>query len=187
MKLILTISLSALICLVSKVNAQSENESPNAFPTLQQKIDSENSIEKETQNKSITKEHSFTAADPNNRSNPGVTTNYSPSTKATRTSAQVEMTEIKYTLNNSNGVLSNLLNLNEIKEKANNSANSTLLNSVEYKQLLKDISKLRTEFDSYVASKGIENCSTLEQSHYLAFLKEEGKEEAYQNAMAKLK
>lgn len=117
----------------------------------------------------------------------GTNDHLSPSKPATRTNTAKDIKSINYSLENQNGTLWNLLNLIEIKEKVNQSSNSNLLGSSEYNQLLNDISMLRNEFDNYVESKGIENCNSSEQSHYLAFLKEEGSEEAYKNAIKNLK
>lgn len=136
------------------------------------------------------KEKSTDLPDPNNRviNNSGSSESKAAVLKpATRTTSKKAITEINYSLNNHNSTISNLLMLIEIKEKVNESGNSSLLNSKEYQQLLSDINSLRKDFNSSVESKGIENCSTLEQSHYLAFLKEEGKDEAYQEAMKQLK
>jgi len=115
------------------------------------------------------------------------TTNHlSPSQPATRTNSKQTLSKIDYKIDNKISTLDNLLNLIEIKEKVNET-NSSLKNTSDYSKLTSDINTLRSTFDSYVEKKGIANCSTKEQSYYLAFLKEDGKEKAYLEAIKKTK
>lgn len=171
------------------LNAQNEEKrNHKEYPPLLERVESENSNSIPTKTEFVTKGKSENLANPDDRTIiTGSNDHLSPSKPATKTSSVKKITEINYSLDNQNGTLWNLLHLIEIKEKVNQSVNKELLNSSEYDQLLNDISTLREKFDTYVESKGIENCSSNEQSHYLAFLKEEGNEEAYENAIKNIK
>lgn len=193
-----TIFLGMTILMVSLANS-SNAQSTRVPSTTPDASMSSNKIEVSEQPESQsgviqTKEKSKDLPDPNNRVNKtsdiksdGTTAQPSVMVPATRTTEKNEITSINYSLQNNNSALTNLLNLIEIKEKVNDSNNDALKQSLEYQQLLSDITSLRSDFDNQVESKGIENCSTTEQSYYLAFLKEEGNEKAYTKAMNKLK
>lgn len=193
-----TIFLGMTILMVSLANS-SNAQSTRVPSTTPDASKSSNKIEVSEQPESQsgviqTKEKSKDLPDPNNRVNKtsdiksdGTTAQPSVMVPATRTTEKNEITSINYSLQNNNSALTNLLNLIEIKEKVNDSNNDVLKQSSEYQQLLSDITSLRSDFDNQVESKGIENCSTTEQSYYLAFLKEEGNEKAYTKAMNKLK
>jgi hypothetical protein len=172
------------------INAQTE-ESPNSSGqhTFTKRIEAGNTASKQSGTPSVSKEKSDNLANPADRTNNNSdgTSHLSTPVPATKTTSNVVISEIKYSLDNKNSTLTNLLNLIEIKEKVNESNNSSLLNSSEYDQLLSDIETLRSKFDQYVESKGINQCSTTEQSYYLAFLKEEGKEDEYNEAIQELK
>lgn len=187
MKILLTIALGAIGLLWNSSLAQSEEGTNIENPNLSKRGEVVGSSEN---NSKVThsKDNTIKKANPYHKTTNSVTSdNVAKPKPATRTNSINRIEKIEYSLDNNNSTLANLLNLIEIKERVNQSGSKNLLNSAEYIKLIDDISKLRNEFDNYVESAGIENCSTLEQSHYLAFLKEEGKEEAYQNAMAKLK
>lgn len=113
--------------------------------------------------------------------------NYAVPTPAKRMGEKEPLSKIDYSLDNNNSTLANLLMLIEIKERVNQEQNEDLLKSDSYSKLNNDISSLRVQFNQYVNSTGLENCSKTEQSHYLAFLKEEGREEEYSKAMSKIK
>ncbi|MCB9188358.1 MAG: hypothetical protein H6599_03645 [Flavobacteriales bacterium] len=187
MKVLLTIVLGTIGLFWNNSFAQSEEGSNIENPNLTKRVEVVSPKKKDS--KEITnKNSSVQKANPYHKTTDPVSSNNLAQPKpATRTTSVIQIEKIEYSLDNNNSSLTNLLSLIELKERVNQSGNLELLESSEYSTLLADISKLRTEFDNHVESTGIENCSTSEQSHYLAFLKEEGKEEAYKNAMAKLK
>jgi len=113
-------------------------------------------------------------------------TNYSASKPATRTSEVKYLSSIEYSIDPSKSDLSNLLSLTELKQEINQTS-PALLNTPEYSKLEKDIEDLKSEFNNRVQSQGVKNCSILEQSHYLAFLKEDGKMEEYSTIIQELK
>lgn len=105
---------------------------------------------------------------------------------ATKTTSQIEITEIKYDLNNSKSTLENLMLLKELRQNVVKS-NPNLLGTKGYSYLVADIDKLKTQFYSEVNTKGFENLTSFEQSQYLAMLKEDGDFDTYSQLISTLK
>lgn len=187
MKILITTAFILVASTVLNLTAQTEGETnENNSPAFGKRID-RGTITKEAKTPELPASNMDNVADPNERiadNNAGKLAKPKP---ATKTTSQVVIKKIKYSLDNGKGTLYNLITLIEFKERINEPQNSHLTSTPEYQTLLKDIISLRTEFDEYVISKGIKNCSTSEQNHYLAFLKEEGKEAEYQEAISNLK
>ncbi len=187
MKIFITTGAILLSSLTISLHAQKENKTNLGNSSFSKRIEPTPSTDKTTSKESVSKQKSEDLANPEERVAKTSSNKLSTPTPATKTSSSHKMTSIEYSLDNNNSALTNLLNLIEIKEKVNQPENENLTGSDQYKTLLKDIASLRSEFDAYVEAKGIENCSSTEKSYYLAFLKEEGNEEAYQEAMKNLK
>jgi len=183
MKILFT---SILIVGASLSSAIAQTEEENTNLSFGKRID-RGTVVKETPTPEAPKSNMENAADPNNRIVDNKAGKVAKPKPATKTTSQVVIKKIKYSLDNGKGTLYNLITLIEFKERINEPQNSHLTSTPEYQTLLEDIVSLRTEFDEYVISKGIQNCSTSEQNHYLAFLKEEGKDNEYQEAISKLK
>lgn len=99
-----------------------------------------------------------------------------------------KMTEVIYAIDSNESNFDNLTNLIDMRNKVHASDNHvTLIQTEKYNQLLSDITTYRTKFDTDVNKKGFENCSKREQSLFLSFLKQEGKQEDYKAYISKLK
>lgn len=189
MQIIRPIALGALCFLATSVLAQNSEDDKNNNSGMSKRIENYSEDKNKTNSTEVTPTNSSEKANPYNRVNATEDQSarkFSPSTPATKTNSNNKITEIKYVLENSNPTIVNLLNLLEIKQRINDENNQVLLNSNEYKTLLTDISKLRLQFDNEVKSKGLKNCSKIEQSYYLSFLKEENRIEEYQSAINEL-
>ena len=112
--------------------------------------------------------------------------NLSQPIPATRINEKPVLTEVNYMPNSKLSTLDNLLNFIEEKEKINMHGTS-LIGSADYKKLIGNIDTYKSDFNNYVESKGIENCTIQERNHYLAFLKEDGNETKYLENVSKLK
>lgn len=189
MKTLLTVGILLMSSIITVTYGQGEGEDQNNHSTkLVKRIDPGSSTVggSSSPQKTISAPEPKELTAPSDRVNNGTKVKLDKPVPATKSSSSVEISEIEYSLEN-NSTLTNLLNLIEIKEKVNLSTNPSLKSSNSYQVLTQDIETLRSDFDDYVESKGIENCSTTEQSHYLAFLKEEGNDKAYSKAIQKLK
>lgn len=177
--------------LVVGAYAQGNNENEQHTPANFQKTvnDNRSTIDKSNGN-------SLSTANKKEKANPHARETVSSTEKnpklatavpATKMDQTAPLKSISYSLNNDNSTLTNLLNLIELKERANQEINASLLSTKSYATLIQDINTLRTDFDQYVNQKGFQNCSTSEQSYYLSFLKEEGKMDQYQSAIKQIK
>jgi len=106
--------------------------------------------------------------------------------KATRNTETIVKNEVIIAIDPSKSDLDNTLSLIEEKENVNK-YNPSLMETAKYKELLSEISVYKNRFNNSVKAKGIENCSTKEQNYFLAFLKEEGKEDEYKSSISKIK
>ena len=111
---------------------------------------------------------------------------FSEPVKATRMSENQVKSSITIDIIESRSHLDNLLVLIEEKENVNKFG-PNLKSSLDYKNLISAISTYKNKFNSHVENTGIQNCSIKERNYYLAFLKEEGKEDEYKVAISKIK
>lgn len=105
---------------------------------------------------------------------------------ATKSSGNKKITSIEYQVNSQDSDLSTLLNLVEIKQKVNETS-PELKDSQAYSTLENDIIEYKAKFNKEVETKQLKNCSKIEQSYYLAFLKEDGKMDEYATAVQEIK
>jgi hypothetical protein len=99
-----------------------------------------------------------------------------------------KMTEVNYTIDPQQSNFENLKSMIDLRNKVHASDNHAVLTQTpKYNQLISDITTYRAKFDADVNKKGFENCSTKEQSLFLSFLKQEGKQEEYKMYSSKLK